>query len=42
MLTDHKMRQNLSNNAAIWANTFNWNRSAQESLNILKKLRRTN
>lgn len=35
VLKDHMLRERLSKNAAIWANSFNWDRSAKESLNIL-------
>jgi len=42
ILKDNSLRERLSANAALWANGFNWDRSAKESLSILKKVRRNN
>jgi len=42
ILNDNKLRQKLSRNAIIWANSFNWDRTANESLRILKKIKRKN
>lgn len=41
ILKDKSLRERLSLNATLWANSFNWDRSARESLNILKKIRRS-
>lgn len=40
ILKDNTLRERLGANAALWANGFNWDRSAKESLSILKSLRR--
>lgn len=39
-LTKKDLREELTANAKIWATNFNWDRSAKESLNILKNVRR--
>lgn len=39
-LAKKDLREELTKNAKIWAANFNWNRSAKESLNILKNVRR--
>ena len=40
ILKDKSLRDKLSKNAAAWARTFDWDRSAQESLRILTKIAR--
>lgn len=40
ILKNNSLRERLSANAMLWANGFNWDRSAKESLSILKKVRR--
>ncbi len=40
ILKDSGLREKLSKNATVWANSFSWDRSAQESLQILEKTRR--
>ena len=40
ILKDNSLRERLSANATLWANGFNWDRSARESLSILEKVRR--
>lgn len=40
VLSHQNLRERLSKNATIWARTFDWNRSAKESLRILEKIRR--
>ncbi len=40
ILKDNSLRERLSTNAILWANSFNWDRSAKESLDIIKKTRR--
>lgn len=40
LLNDNVLREKLSTNAKKWANTFNWDHSAKESLKILQKIRR--
>lgn len=40
ILIDSNLREKLSKNAKTWANNFNWDRSAKESLSILQKVRR--
>lgn len=40
ILTDKSLREKLSKNATILANSFNWNRSSKESLKVLEKIRR--
>lgn len=42
ILKDNSLRGKLSANAMKWANGFNWDRSARESMNILKKARKNN
>lgn len=42
ILQNNSLRQKLSANAILWANSFNWDRSARESLDIIKKIRRNN
>lgn len=41
-LTDNSLREKLGKNAMNWAHGFSWDKSARESLNILKKTRRNN
>ncbi|OGH50147.1 MAG: hypothetical protein A3H17_03335, partial [Candidatus Levybacteria bacterium RIFCSPLOWO2_12_FULL_37_14] len=40
ILKDNSFRERLNKNATLWANGFNWDQSAKESLNIFKKARR--
>lgn len=40
LLTNQNLREKLTGNATAWAANFNWDRSAKESLNILKNVRR--
>ncbi|MDO8659041.1 MAG: glycosyltransferase family 4 protein, partial [Candidatus Parcubacteria bacterium] len=40
VLTDSNLREKLSKNAIELANSFNWDKSSQESLKILEKIRR--
>lgn len=40
VLMNKKLREKLSKNSINWANEFSWNRSAKESLDIIKKARR--
>jgi len=40
ILKDNSLRERLSANAIQWANGFNWDRSAKESMDILKKARK--
>jgi len=40
LLTNQNLRKKLTNNAKTWAANFNWDRSAKESLDIIKKIRR--
>ena len=40
ILINQTLREKLSKNATIWADSFNWNRSANESIAILEKVRR--
>lgn len=42
ILKDDSLRERLSTNATLWANSFNWDRSAKESLSIFQKVRRDN
>lgn len=42
ILKDNSLRERLSVNATLWANSFSWDRSARESLSILQKVRRNN
>lgn len=42
VIKDNSLREKLGKNATRWANSFSWDRSAQESLHILKSLRREN
>lgn len=38
VLSDHELRQKLSENALKWAKNFSWDKSATESLRILEKV----
>lgn len=40
VLINNSLREKLSKNAILWASSFNWSRSAKESLEILEKIRR--
>lgn len=40
VLNDKILRERLSKNAKKWAQTFNWDRSARETLQMLEKVRR--
>jgi len=40
ILKDTNLREKLSRNAAEWANSFSWDRSAKETLQLLEKTRR--
>lgn len=40
ILKDNNLRERLSINAKLWANGFNWDRSAQETLQLLEKIGR--
>ncbi len=42
LLADKKLREELTKNAKIWANSFNWDRSAKESICILEKVKMNN
>lgn len=42
VLSNKTLRERLSKNATKWAQTFNWDRSAKETLRILEKIRRKN
>ena len=41
-LTDSNLRERLSKNASEWTNSFSWDRSAKETLQVLEKTRRNN
>lgn len=41
-LTDNSLRERLSKNAAEWAISFSWDRSAKKTLQLLEKTRRDN
>lgn len=40
ILKNNILREKLSANSTQWANSFSWDRSAKESLNILEKVKR--
>lgn len=40
LLKDNVLRKKLSTNAKKWANTFNWDHSAKESLHVIKQAKR--
>lgn len=42
ILKNNILREKLSVNSTQWANSFSWDRSARESLNILETVRRNN
>ena len=42
VLKDNNLRERLSKNAIEFANSFNWDKTTKESLNIIKKIRRRN
>lgn len=39
VLINKNLREKLSKNAVIWASSFNWSRSANESIKLLEKIR---